>query len=57
MLSKRETASPFGLAQSRYWYNPLMEGQHENAVTRVADIIQREQIASGDLGAENSQRN
>lgn len=46
-LSKRETAWPLELAQARHWYEPLMEGQYEDAATRVPDIIQLEQIASG----------
>jgi len=38
---------PAELACARVWYEPHLEGLHEDAITRRADLIQLEQIASG----------
>jgi DNA helicase-2/ATP-dependent DNA helicase PcrA len=38
---------PAELACARLWYEPHLERLHEDAITRRADLIQLEQIASG----------
>ena len=38
---------PAELERARLWYEPHLERIHEDAVTRQADLIQLEQIASG----------
>jgi DNA helicase-2/ATP-dependent DNA helicase PcrA len=38
---------PAELACARMWYEPHLESLHEDAITRRADLIQLEQIASG----------
>ena len=38
---------PAELACARVWYEPHLERLHEDAITRRADLIQLEQIASG----------
>jgi DNA helicase-2/ATP-dependent DNA helicase PcrA len=38
---------PAELACARVWYEPHLERRHEDAITRRADLIQLEQIASG----------
>jgi DNA helicase II / ATP-dependent DNA helicase PcrA len=38
---------PAELERARRWYEPHLERLHEDAVTRRADLIQLEQIASG----------
>jgi DNA helicase-2/ATP-dependent DNA helicase PcrA len=38
---------PAELERARQWYEPHLERLHEDAVTRCADLIQLEQIASG----------
>src|SRR5204862_3520573 len=38
---------PADIERARLWYEPYLERLHEDAVTRRADLIQLEQIASG----------
>jgi DNA helicase-2/ATP-dependent DNA helicase PcrA len=38
---------PAELGQARLWYEPHLERNHEDAITRRADLLQLEQIASG----------
>ena len=38
---------PAELACARVWYEPHLERLHDDAITRRADLIQLEQIASG----------
>ncbi|TGT11097.1 ATP-dependent helicase, partial [Mesorhizobium sp. M8A.F.Ca.ET.213.01.1.1] len=38
---------PADLKRVRLWYEPHMERIHEDAITRRADLLQLEQIASG----------
>jgi DNA helicase II / ATP-dependent DNA helicase PcrA len=38
---------PAEFARARLWYEPHLERLHEDAITRRADLIQLEQIASG----------
>lgn len=46
-LSSRQASWSLELGYARQWYEPLMEGLYEDAPTRVADIVQLDQIASG----------
>jgi DNA helicase-2/ATP-dependent DNA helicase PcrA len=46
-LCGRQTGWPLELAHVRQWYEPLMEAHYEDASSRLADIIQLEQIAAG----------
>jgi DNA helicase-2/ATP-dependent DNA helicase PcrA len=43
----RTAGWPAELERARRWYEPHLERLHEDAVTRRADLIQLEQIASG----------
>ena len=38
---------PAEIGLARLWYEPHLERMHEDAVTRLADLLQLEQIASG----------
>jgi DNA helicase-2/ATP-dependent DNA helicase PcrA len=38
---------PAEIGRARLWYEPHLERNHEDAVTRLADLMQLEQIASG----------
>lgn len=40
-------AWPTDLERARLWYEPHLDRRHEDAVTRRADLLQLEQIASG----------
>src|SRR6195256_1120374 len=46
-LRSGQTGWPAELERARRWYEPHLERLHEDAVTRRADLIQLEQIASG----------
>jgi ATP-dependent DNA helicase UvrD/PcrA len=46
-LRAGRTGWPAELERARRWYEPHLERLHEDAVTRRADLIQLEQIASG----------
>jgi len=46
-LGGRKAGWPAELSLARAWYEPLMETAYEDAMVRVADIIQLEQIAAG----------
>ncbi|KKC39281.1 ATP-dependent DNA helicase [Devosia epidermidihirudinis] len=46
-LSGRQAGWPLEMAYARHWYEPLMERLYEDATTRVADIVQLEQVAAG----------
>ena len=46
-LRAGRTGWPTELERARRWYEPHLERLHEDAVTRRADLIQLEQIASG----------
>jgi DNA helicase-2/ATP-dependent DNA helicase PcrA len=46
-LREGRSGWPGELERARRWYEPHLERLHENAVTRRADLIQLEQIASG----------
>ena len=46
-LAGRDIGWPLELAHVRHWYQPLMEERYEEAQTRIADIVQLEQIAAG----------
>jgi DNA helicase II / ATP-dependent DNA helicase PcrA len=47
ILRAGRTGWPAELERARGWYEPHLERLHEDAVTRRADLIQLEQIASG----------
>ncbi len=46
-LASRSAGWPAELERARFWYQPHLERLHEDSVTRQADLIQLEQIASG----------
>ncbi|MET3925458.1 ATP-dependent helicase [Devosia sp. 2618] len=46
-LASQQAGWPLEIGYARQWYEPLMERLHEDAATRLADIIQLEQIAGG----------
>src|SRR3954466_14120940 len=46
-LRAGQTGWPAELERARRWYEPHLERLHEDAVTRRADLIQLEQIATG----------
>jgi hypothetical protein len=47
---------PAELVCARLWYEPHLERLHEDVITRRADLIQLEQIASGYPSRERDQR-
>ncbi|QQR38783.1 ATP-dependent helicase [Devosia rhizoryzae] len=51
-LASRELSWPLELGYVRQWYEPLLEAAYEDAPSRVADIVQLEQIAAGYPGRE-----
>jgi DNA helicase II / ATP-dependent DNA helicase PcrA len=46
-LRARHTGWPAEMERARRWYEPHLDRIHEDAMTRHADLIQLEQIASG----------
>ncbi|MGF1277859.1 ATP-dependent helicase [Acetobacter pasteurianus] len=46
-LGSQQVGWPGEIAAVRYWYEPHLERLHEDASTRLADLVQLEQIASG----------
>lgn len=44
---RAKSAWPADLERVRLWYEPHLERRHEDAITRRADLLQLEQIASG----------
>ena len=46
-LSRGDAGWPTELGCARLWYEPLMEQRYEDALVRVQDIVQLEQIAGG----------
>ncbi len=46
-LASRTAGWPAEIERARLWYQPHLERLHEDSVTRQADLIQLEQIASG----------
>jgi DNA helicase-2/ATP-dependent DNA helicase PcrA len=46
-LKHGEAPWPTELERARLWYEPHLERMHEDAETRLADLLQLEQIASG----------
>ncbi|MGV8832774.1 MAG: ATP-dependent helicase [Devosia sp.] len=46
-LSRRDAGWPTELGYARLWYEPLLEQAYDDAMVRVQDIIQLEQIAGG----------
>ena len=51
-LRIRASAWPTELDAVRGWYEPIMERQHDDAATRLADLLQLQGIAAGDLSRE-----
>tara|TARA_R110002124_G_scaffold9586_20_gene49343 strand:- start:1201 stop:3267 length:2067 start_codon:yes stop_codon:yes gene_type:complete len=46
-LARRDAGWPTELGYARLWYEPLLEQAYDDAMVRVQDIIQLEQIAGG----------
>ncbi|WP_086898139.1 UvrD-helicase domain-containing protein, partial [Acetobacter senegalensis] len=46
-LGSHQVGWPGEIAAVRYWYEPHLERLHEDASTRLADLVQLEQIAGG----------
>ena len=46
-LKRHRADWPAALGRARLWYEPHLERIHEDALTRTADLLQLEQIASG----------
>lgn len=46
-LGGQQVGWPGEIAAVRYWYEPHLERLHEDASTRLADLVQLEQIAGG----------
>ena len=46
-LARRDAGWPVELGYARLWYEPLMEQVYDDAMVRVQDIVQLEQIAGG----------
>lgn len=46
-LGRRDAGWPVELGYARLWYEPLLEQAYDDAMVRVQDIIQLEQIAGG----------
>lgn len=46
-LGSHQISWPGEIAAVRYWYEPHLERLHEDASTRLADLLQLEQIAGG----------
>ncbi|MGV4878580.1 3'-5' exonuclease [Acetobacter indonesiensis] len=46
-LGRHQVGWPGEIAAVRYWYEPHLERLHEDASTRLADLVQLEQIAGG----------
>ncbi|WP_137151451.1 ATP-dependent helicase [Devosia sp. FKR38] len=46
-LGRRDAGWPVELGYARLWYEPLLEQTYDDAMVRVQDIIQLEQIAGG----------
>ena len=46
-LAAQQIGWPAELERARLWYEPHLDRRHEDAVTRRADLLQLEQIASG----------
>ncbi|KXV70931.1 ATP-dependent DNA helicase [Acetobacter cerevisiae] len=46
-LGSHQVVWPGEIAAVRYWYEPHLERLHEDASTRLADLVQLEQIAGG----------
>ncbi|GAA4489190.1 UvrD-helicase domain-containing protein [Gluconacetobacter asukensis] len=46
-LSNRSVGWPSEIGLIRHWYEPHLERLHEDATTRLADLLQLEQIAGG----------
>ena len=46
-LARRDAGWPVELGYARLWYEPLLEQAYDDAMVRVQDIIQLEQIAGG----------
>ena len=46
-LARRDAGWPTELGYARLWYEPLLEQAYDDAMVRVQDIVQLEQIAGG----------